>query len=126
MGLEDLNILVLEDIFLLADMLCDLLEESGCNVVGPASRVEGALKLIAQTPRLDGALLDVNLVGEFSFPVAAVLSERNVPFIFMTGYGDATMIPPEFRSAPRLTKPFDLTRLTSLAAEHFSHRLRQS
>ncbi|MBN8909400.1 MAG: response regulator, partial [Rhodospirillales bacterium] len=58
--------------------------------------------------------LDVNLAGEHSFPIADVLTERGIPFAFLTGYGDG-IIPPQYQSVPRLSKPFDLGELVNLA-----------
>jgi CheY-like chemotaxis protein len=116
--LTGLRVLVVEDILLVAEVIQDQLESCGCTVVGPASRVESALQLVESAP-LDGALLDVNLAGEFCFPVAAALRQRGVPFIFLTGYDDPGLIPIEFRTALRLSKPFDRTKLTTAIAGHF-------
>src|SRR4029079_2499192 len=81
-----------------------LLEDSGCEVVGPAGRLRRGLKL-AREEGVDGAILDINLHGEMSFPIAEVLSARGVPFVFVTGYEDRSIVPMAFRSAPRLDKP---------------------
>jgi CheY-like chemotaxis protein len=116
--LRGLRVLVVEDIPLVADVIQDQLKSCGCTVVGPVSRVESALQLVETAP-LNGALLDVNLAGEFCFPVAAALRQRGVPFIFLTGYDDPALIPIEFRAAPRLAKPFDRTKLTAAIAERF-------
>src|SRR5579884_1025661 len=99
-----LRILVVEDSFLVADSYVALLESHGCEVVGPASRVHEALELL-QTRPVDGALLDVNLADEFSFPVAMALVQRRIPFILITGYRES-ILPAQFRSCPRLGKPF--------------------
>ena len=107
--LRGLRLLVVEDTFLVADLIVEQLLECGCEVVGPVGRVAKAVSL-AEQERLDGALLDINLAGEFSFPVAAALASRGVPFIFLTGYGEQAM-PAEFRAAPRLAKPFDMDEL---------------
>ncbi len=64
-------------------------------------------------------MLDVNLAGELCFPVAAALRQRGVPFIFLTGYGDAAAIPIEFRSVLRLSKPFDTAELARVIAVRF-------
>lgn len=117
-NLTGLRVLVVEDILLVADVIQDQLESCGCTVVGPVSRVQSALRLVEAAP-LDGALLDVNLAGEFCFPVAAALRHRGVPFIFLTGYDDPGLIPMEFRAALRLAKPFDRTKLTTAIAEQF-------
>ncbi len=110
--LAGLRILLVEDMLLVADVIVDELTELGCSVVGPASRLQEGLAL-AKGEQFDGALLDVNLAGECCFPIADALTERGIPFAFLTGYSDAG-IPPQYGSAPRLAKPFrsgDLERM---------------
>ncbi len=110
--LAGLRILVVEDMLLVAEVIVDELTDLGCNVVGPASRLQQGLAL-ATGEQFDCALLDVNLAGERCFPIADALTARGVPFVFLTGYGDAG-IPLQYRSAPRLAKPFyadDLERM---------------
>ena len=60
-----------------------------------------------QRLRLDGAVLDVNLGGELSFPIAVTLAERGIPFLFLTGYDDLSVMPEEFRTVQRILQPFD-------------------
>ncbi len=117
--LRGLKVLVVEDNFLVAELVRSLLDECGCETVGPAPRVASALELVGES-RLDGALLDINLAGEYCFPVAELLRERGVPFVFLTGYDDSTIIPPAFREVPRISKPFDNHNVTSVAARAFS------
>lgn len=102
--LEGLKVLIVEDNLLLAEVTRILLEESGCQVVGPAGWLQRGLELAEREP-LDGAILDINLHGEMSFAIAEVLRARGVPFIFVTGYEDRSIVPLAFRSAPRLDKP---------------------
>jgi CheY-like chemotaxis protein len=109
-SLEGLSVLIVEDNFLLAEVTKGLLEDSGCRVVGPVGRLECGLKL-AQDEQLDGALLDINLHGEFSFAIAEVLRKRGVPFMFVSGYEDRSIVPTSLRSAIRLDKPVPDDRL---------------
>lgn len=85
-------------------LIDDVLKEAGCEVIGPMPRVASALQAVSTEPRLDGAVLDINLAGEVVSPVADRLSERGVPFIFLTGYG-WHMLPERFHSRPLVTKP---------------------
>jgi len=117
LNLHSLRILVVEDNLLTADAIHDLLETSGCEVVGPAPNVAMALDLIAQTA-LDGAVLDVRLGDELSFPVAAALIERDIPFLFLTGYDDF-IVPPQYRGRRRLDKPSDLRQLAEIVTSAF-------
>ena len=82
----------------------DMLLELGHEVAGLASRLGPALSL-AREGRFDLAMLDVNLAGEPSFPVADVLRQRGIPFLFATGYG-VQGIAEGYRSAFVLQKPF--------------------
>jgi len=113
-----MRVLVVEDALLVADVIADILQEYGWHVVGPVPRVQQALAL-AQAEPLDGAVLDVNLAGELCFPVAAELTQRGVPFIFLTGYSSAAVLPREYHSVPRVGKPFNASELTSVLDAHF-------
>jgi DNA-binding response OmpR family regulator len=100
-----LRVLVVEDNLLIAETICDALVDCGCTVVGPVPDLPGGVALI-DADGLDGAMLDINLSGIPSFPLAKMLEERGVPFVFMTGYDDGAL-PLEFRKVRRLAKPFD-------------------
>jgi DNA-binding response OmpR family regulator len=106
-----MKVLVVEDEWLIAEVLQDALEEAGVTVCGPAARVSQAIDLI-ESEAPDAAVLDVNLRGETSFPVARALAERSIPFVFMTGYVSATVLG-DFEGRPVLNKPVDGTKLVS-------------
>jgi len=57
-------------------------------------------------PDLDGAVLDLRLADDLCLPICRVLARRGIPFMFLTGYTDLSRIPPEFRAAPLVCKPF--------------------
>ncbi|EQB06414.1 hypothetical protein L288_11220 [Sphingobium quisquiliarum P25] len=80
------RVLLVEDEFLVAMHIEDMLVDLGYKVVGPVSRLEDALKLVHSGEPIDAALLDVNLAGERSWPVARALRDRGIPFLFATGY----------------------------------------
>jgi DNA-binding response OmpR family regulator len=113
-----LKILVVEDEALIASELKIFLENQGCVVAGPIGTIDRALDL-ARNEVLDGALLDINLNGSMIYPVAEVLSERNVPFIFLTGYSSVPS-DPRFAQRPRVEKPFDLAELRRAMSREFS------
>ena len=92
---------------LVAMSIEDMLLELGHEVAGLASRLGPAL---AQESRFDAAMLDVNLAGEPSFPVADLLIERGIPFLFATGYGRQGL-DPRYRDHPLLQKPFRTVEL---------------
>ena len=82
--LRGLRILVVEDEALIAMAYEDLLADLGWFLVGPAPSVAQALAILA-TDRPSAALLDVNLDGEISAPVAARLHRSGIPFLVVTG-----------------------------------------
>ncbi|WP_371416303.1 response regulator [Rubellimicrobium sp. CFH 75288] len=98
------RILVVEDEVIVAMLIEDILSDAGAAVVGPVGRVAEALNL-ATAERLDAAILDVNLAGETTAPVAEALRARGVPFAFATGYG-ASGLPAGFEEAALVQKPF--------------------
>ncbi|MDR9776001.1 response regulator [Rhizobium hidalgonense] len=104
------RVLVVEDEFMLAEDLCQELAEAGAVVIGPAQSLERAMELLAVPDGLDAAVLDVNLQGKQVFPVADALLERQVPFVFTTGY-DASVLPARFVSMRCCAKPLDMPRL---------------
>ena len=116
--LEGLRILVVEDNFLVAEALSHLLRTNGGTVVGPAGRVDDGLALACREV-LDGALLDVNLAGEHSFPIAYALRRRGVPFMFVTGYDNSSILPADLRSVRQLAKPIADRALVALVEEMF-------
>ncbi len=109
-----LRILVVEDEMLVAMNIEDMLLELGHEVAGLASRLGPALALAGES-RFDAAMLDVNLAGEPSFPVADLLADRRIPFLFATGYGRAG-IEERFRGRPILQKPFRTAELGAALA----------
>ena len=102
--LQGKKVLIVEDEALIAMLFEDMLSDFGCDVVGPAMNVRQAME-VAQSAAIDAAVLDVNLNGESSFPVATLLETRGVPFVFSSGYG-ASGLPPEWQDRPTLPKPF--------------------
>ncbi|HEX4893384.1 MAG TPA: response regulator [Hyphomicrobiaceae bacterium] len=105
-----IRVLVVEDEPLIALDLKEELEQAGFAVVGPAFKLSEGLELAADAA-VDVALLDVNLGKETSAPVAGRLRDRNIPFLFTTGYSDQALIPPDLQDVPRLSKPYQFSRL---------------
>jgi CheY-like chemotaxis protein len=89
--LRDKRVLVVEDEAIVAMLVEDELIDAGAKVIGPASSVEEALRLIedaAPDGGLSVAVLDIHLDGERVSPVADRLAALGVPFLFATGYGE--------------------------------------
>jgi CheY-like chemotaxis protein len=110
--LHGLRVLLVEDEPLIALALEDELRDLGCEVVGPAFSLAAAVQL-AGDATLNGAILDVNLGGQKVYPAADLLAARNLPFIFVTGYGAAGLLEP-YRDRPVLQKPIALKRLVEI------------
>jgi CheY-like chemotaxis protein len=103
------HVLVVEDELLVALDVLQILEQAGCTTV-LASNVASALSLIAETT-IDGAVLDINLGPENSFPVADVLAANRIPFVFVSGYAPERL-PDQYRKCPFVRKPFLPLELT--------------
>ena len=115
-ALRDRRILVVEDEYLIAMSLQDALEEAGSVVVGPVSSVDKALKRIEDEPRLDAAVLDVNLGGVLAFPVADMLIARNIPFVFTSGYED-NVLKTRYAQVRNCPKPYQFRAMEAALVE---------
>lgn len=109
-ALDGLRLLLVEDEFVLALGISDVLVDAGADVLGPVGAVDDALKLVEQIPEIDVAVLDVNLAGETIYPVADALRARAVPFLFASA-NDRAQLPARFADVPLCRKPFDASAL---------------
>ena len=103
-SLDGAHLLIVEDDYVVADSLRFLLESYGGTVTAIAASVARALDALATEP-VEVAVLDINLHGASVVPLAEHLLTRGVPFVFLTGYGDAEVLPEHLRDHPRLRKP---------------------
>jgi CheY-like chemotaxis protein len=103
------RVLVVEDDVMIRMLIEDMLTDLGFAVAAQAAKVTDALAA-AQSADIDVAILDVNLSGETTGPVAEALAARGTPFVFATGYGEHTL-PEQFRDRPLLKKPFQIDGL---------------
>lgn len=108
MNIEGQNVLVLEDEIIIAFALEDMLLDMGAVVVIASTVEEGFASIEKSDFTL--AILDVNVNGVKSYPLAEELHRRSVPIGFATGYGGAEH-PAQFASAPTLTKPYTKAQL---------------
>lgn len=115
--LEGRHLLVVEDEMLILMILEDMLDDLGCGSVTTAATVEDGLELAAHHA-YDAALLDVNLGGSKSYPIAAVLAARGTPFAFSTGYPDHGK-DTAFSDRPVLRKPYRREDLSKVCADWF-------
>ena len=108
------RVFVVEDEIMIRMLLEDMLADLGYGVAASAGGLNEAIAL-ARNSDFDLAILDVNLNGDSVYPVADLLMERGVPFVFSTGYGDRGL-PEPYRGRPTLQKPFQLANLENILA----------
>jgi CheY-like chemotaxis protein len=118
------SVLVVEDEALIAMMLQDWLEKIGCETLGPAASAQAALDLLAAA-EVDAAILDLSLQGESSYPVAATLRRRQIPFAFATGFGTEG-IATEFRDVVIVAKPYGLDAVRTAIEQLLASRVDRS
>jgi DNA-binding response OmpR family regulator len=106
---QRVRVLIVEDEPLVAEDLRTVLVDAGFEITGVAARVGTALNLI-ENVACDAAIVDANLAGASAGPVAAVLSERGLPFIVLTGY-TREQLRSEFSGGFFIEKPYRLTEL---------------
>jgi DNA-binding LytR/AlgR family response regulator len=114
--LQGRRILVVDDDYLVALVVIDFLEDAGAEILGPLGQADEAIAFIeAIRTTIDGAVLDVNLHGAKSYPVADALAAHRIGFIFATGYA-AEAVDASYRKYLRCEKPFnELTLVATLA-----------
>lgn len=125
-SLDAKSVLVIEDQFLIAIDTEQALRKAGAVDVRLASSVGDALRMLASFAP-DVAVLDFVLADGTGVDVAKVLTERQVPFVFATGYGDGAPIPATYGHVPVVRKPFsvdDLISQLNLAAGSAARRSR--
>jgi two-component SAPR family response regulator len=104
------RVLLVEDEYFIVQDLVRALKEAGAEVIGPVATVRDALRLVAASAALDGAVLDINLQGDMVYPVADALITRGVPFVFATGYGRESL-PARYNAVPRCEKPVEAEKV---------------
>jgi CheY-like chemotaxis protein len=109
------RVLVVEDEYLIRMLLEDMLEELGYDMAAGVGTISEASDE-ASNGDFHAAILDVNLDGQEIYPVADILAERGLPFVFVTGYGERSL-PDPHRSRPALQKPFQAEQLRVALAD---------
>jgi CheY-like chemotaxis protein len=112
------RVLVVEDEYLIRMLLEEMLDELGYGVAAAVGTISEARKL-ATDGEFSAAILDVNLDGQEIYPVADILANRGLPFVFVTGYGERSL-PEAYRGRPALQKPFQAEQLKNTLAGLFA------
>lgn len=108
------KVLLVEDEALVAMLIEDLIADLGCEVAGNPMQLDQAIDA-AHAGGFDLALLDLNLGGKRTYPVADILAARGIPFAFLTG-SRADDLEPAYRETPILAKPFRRGDLEAMLA----------
>jgi DNA-binding response OmpR family regulator len=116
-----LRVLLVEDEPLIGMLIEDIVVELGFEMVGPAARLDAALAA-AREAALDLAILDISLADGQTFPVAAVLREREIPFLFVSGYGEKGLVAP-FEGCIMVQKPFEERQLAEAISRALAGRM---
>ena len=103
------KVLIVEDEFVIADFIVEIVEESGCEVVGPFGTLPEAMQA-CRSADADAAIVDLALRGELAYPIAEVLTRRGIPFGFATGR-DKAETESAWEQRPYLGKPFAVEEL---------------
>ena len=106
------HVLVVEDEFLVAMDIETELHESGARVT--CAGTLAIAEACAKRERFDAAILDVNLHGKVSYPVADYLRQEHVPFVFHTGQGEKRTLAERYPGVEVCNKPCDGTALVSI------------
>lgn len=99
-----LRVLIVEDEAVVLLELSMVIEDLGYVVAGMASDFDRAIGLARELP-IDVGVLDINLAGRESWPIATVLEERGIPFVLMSGYSRSTL-PAGLSGRPFVSKPY--------------------
>ena len=105
------SILVIEDEMLILMMIEDMLADLGCESIAVASQIGPAIILI-DGHVFDAAMVDLNLSGVQSYPIADALTAHHVPYFFSTG-SSVTNIKDGYRDQDVLKKPFTFEQLSN-------------
>jgi CheY-like chemotaxis protein len=114
------RVLVVEDDVMIRMLIEDMLGDLGYEVAAQAAKLEDAMTA-ATNIAVDVAILDLNLNGKSTGPVAEALAARGTPFVFATGYGEHGL-PEAFRDRPLLKKPFQIDGLRRLLDAAFARK----
>ena len=109
------RLLVVEDEYLIRMLLEDMLADLGYDVAAAVGTLAEASEFAARGD-FNAAILDINLDGQDVYPVAEILAQRGLPFVFVTGYDERNLSDP-YRDRPALQKPFQAEQLKAVLAE---------
>jgi CheY-like chemotaxis protein len=108
------RVFLVEDEYLIRMLLEDMLADLGYEIAAAVGTIAEASD-IATNGQIDVAILDINVDGKEIYPVADILAKRGVPFVFVSGYGEGSLIE-RYRGRPALQKPFQVDQIKTTLA----------
>jgi len=109
------RVLVLEEDEPVAVLLAAILKGLGCEMVGPANRIDDAIRLTISEP-IDAAILDVAIGGEVTFAVADELINKGIPYAFVSGNKTPANIQ-RYAPVSIVTKPYSAEHIRQVLSE---------
>jgi CheY-like chemotaxis protein len=113
------SIFIMEDDYLQAYYLADLIRSERGHPIGPAASLDEGLEILRSAGRIDCAIVDINLRGQQVYPLVERLQQRSTPVIFVSGY-DRSAIPERFADIPLCQKPVPMEELRELMGRMLS------
>jgi CheY-like chemotaxis protein len=110
---KELNVLVVEDDYIIMMDLCAALRAEGARIVGQCGSLADSWDFVGSGGTIDLAVLDINLRGEKVYPVADALLRRGARIAFVTGY-DCSALPSRFADVPCFEKPLAFTSVIKI------------
>jgi hypothetical protein len=103
------RVLVVEDEFLIAAMVQDMLSDLGYDCLGPLITLEAGVAAAA-SEQFEAAIINLVIQGRHSYEIVEILAARGIPFCFASGLGKEDVSEP-WRDRPFLTKPYTLVNV---------------
>jgi DNA-binding response OmpR family regulator len=100
------RILVVEDEFLIAAMVKDMLSDLGYECLGPITTMEAGV-VAAATEEFEGAIINLLIQGRHAYAIVEILASRGIPFCFASGLTKQD-VSEAWRDRPFLMKPYAL------------------
>jgi DNA-binding response OmpR family regulator len=113
--LQGACILVVDDEIMIGLDIEATFREAGAEVIGPCTTLSEAVKMASAMP-LQAAVLDVRLGRKSTGPVARVLNDRGIPFLFYSGQDLPADLRTAVPDAQVLVKPISQSLLLQAVA----------
>ncbi len=110
------TVLIAEDELLIAMDVMDELDAAGFVTVGPFAKTAQAVEYCLENMP-DCAVLDVRLQDGESYPLADLLAQCNVPFIFHSGHAAQSALLERYPDMRMCSKPAPCSELANLVTE---------